>query len=53
METESNNNNSNPISDHLKSIILGLCIGDALGATSEFQIPWYITIMIKFSTTKH
>jgi len=24
------------------SVALGLAVGDSLGATSEFQIPWYI-----------
>jgi hypothetical protein len=25
----------------MASVMLGLAVGDSLGATSEFQIPWY------------
>lgn len=32
---------SNTIKERCLLICWGLAVGDSLGATSEFQIPWY------------
>lgn len=45
-EIHSASENEISLKERCKSIVLGLFIGDALGATSEFQIPWYSIILL-------
>eukprot|EP01089_Gocevia_fonbrunei_P008642 TRINITY_DN2035_c0_g1_i1.p1 TRINITY_DN2035_c0_g1~~TRINITY_DN2035_c0_g1_i1.p1 ORF type:complete len:385 (-),score=67.90 TRINITY_DN2035_c0_g1_i1:33-1187(-) len=42
MEQSNNTNEAISFEDHQKLVVLGLAVGDSLGATSEFQIPWEV-----------
>eukprot|EP01089_Gocevia_fonbrunei_P008644 TRINITY_DN2035_c0_g1_i3.p1 TRINITY_DN2035_c0_g1~~TRINITY_DN2035_c0_g1_i3.p1 ORF type:complete len:417 (-),score=78.11 TRINITY_DN2035_c0_g1_i3:33-1178(-) len=42
MEQSNNTDGAVSFQDHQNQVILGLAVGDSLGATSEFQIPWEV-----------